>query len=249
MPSRFPAGLCRTRVRRESWIREWVMFTSGTTGAPKMVAHSLAALTGAIAPAASDRRSCGALSTISAAMAACRFCCARRLGGASLVLSEPGEAVARFSGAAGRGRRHASDRHAVALAPRPDEPGHRAHRAALSAPVGRDRRPGGAGRAESAFPDAAIGHAYASTEAGVGFEVSDGLEGFPAEFIGRDGPVEMRVVEGSLRIRSPRSAAGYVGSSEALKEDGWVDTGDWSNCAARAIISPDGAAASSMSAA
>ena len=35
------------------------------------------------------------------------------------------------------------------------------------------------------FPDAAIGHAYASTEAGVGFEVTDGLEGFPASFIGR----------------------------------------------------------------
>ena len=29
---------------------EWVMFTSGTTGLPKMVAHSLAGLTGAIRP-------------------------------------------------------------------------------------------------------------------------------------------------------------------------------------------------------
>jgi non-ribosomal peptide synthetase component F len=30
-----------------------------------------------------------------------------------------------------------------------------------------------------AFPEASIGHAYASTEAGVGFAVNDGLEGFP----------------------------------------------------------------------
>src|SRR2546425_13244163 len=32
----------------------------------------------------------------------------------------------------------------------------------------------------SFYPRAAVGHAYASTEAGVGFEVNDGLEGFPA---------------------------------------------------------------------
>ena len=33
------------------------------------------------------------------------------------------------------------------------------------------------------YPDAAIGHAFASTEAGVAFEVTDGLEGFPADFV------------------------------------------------------------------
>ncbi len=35
-----------------------------------------------------------------------------------------------------------------------------------------------------AFPAASIGHAYASTEAGVGFAVNDGLEGFPAGMVG-----------------------------------------------------------------
>jgi acyl-coenzyme A synthetase/AMP-(fatty) acid ligase len=75
------------------------------------------------------------------------------------------------------------------------------------------------------FPDAAIGHAYASTEAGVGFEVTDGLEGFPASFIGRPGAVEMKVGNGTLHIRSPRTASEYVGGA-ALLNDGWVDTGD-----------------------
>jgi acyl-coenzyme A synthetase/AMP-(fatty) acid ligase len=76
------------------------------------------------------------------------------------------------------------------------------------------------------FPDAAMGHAYASTEAGVGFEVTDGLEGFPAAFLDREGPVEMKIANGTLHVRSPRTASTYVGGSDALMTDGWVDTGD-----------------------
>jgi acyl-coenzyme A synthetase/AMP-(fatty) acid ligase len=80
-----------------------------------------------------------------------------------------------------------------------------------------------------AFPGASVGHAYASTEAGVGFAVNDGREGFPASLIGqnRDG-VEMKVVDGSLRIRSTRTAHAYVGAHAArlTDADGFVDTGD-----------------------
>jgi acyl-coenzyme A synthetase/AMP-(fatty) acid ligase len=80
-----------------------------------------------------------------------------------------------------------------------------------------------------AFPDASIGHAYASTEAGVGFAVNDGREGFPASLIGqdRDG-VEIKIIEGSLRIRSKRTAHAYVGTKAAalMDADGFVDTGD-----------------------
>ena len=79
------------------------------------------------------------------------------------------------------------------------------------------------------FPSASIGHAYASTEAGVGFAVTDGCEGFPASLIGleRSG-VEMKVVDGSLHIRSKRTALAYIGKSAAplTDADGFVDTGD-----------------------
>jgi acyl-coenzyme A synthetase/AMP-(fatty) acid ligase len=81
----------------------------------------------------------------------------------------------------------------------------------------------------AAFPSASVGHAYASTEAGVGFEVNDGREGFPASMIGRlDTGVDMKVEDGSLRIRSSRNATGYVGSNDAALKDeqGFVDTGD-----------------------
>ena len=53
----------------------------------------------------------------------------------------------------------------------------------------------------SFYPQAAVSHAFASTEAGVAFEVNDGLEGFPASLVGTRGEVEMKIVNDSLRIR------------------------------------------------
>jgi acyl-coenzyme A synthetase/AMP-(fatty) acid ligase len=76
------------------------------------------------------------------------------------------------------------------------------------------------------YPTARIGHAYASTEAGVGFDVNDGREGLPASLVGAPGEVEMKVVDGTLRIRSPRTAIGYVGAAPLADPDGFVDTGD-----------------------
>lgn len=83
--------------------------------------------------------------------------------------------------------------------------------------------------ARQAFPNASVGHAYASTEAGVGFAVNDGREGFPADLIGQNSRgVETKVVDGSLRIRSKRTAHAHIGRNAAalLDADGYVDTGD-----------------------
>jgi acyl-CoA synthetase (AMP-forming)/AMP-acid ligase II len=78
------------------------------------------------------------------------------------------------------------------------------------------------------YPQAGIGHAFASTEAGVGFEVNDGLEGFPASLVGAPGDVQIRVDDGSLRIRSARNAVRSAGDehSAITDDDGFVDTGD-----------------------
>ena len=56
----------------------------------------------------------------------------------------------------------------------------------------------------------------------------DGLAGFPAALIGQAGAkAEMRVVDGSLRIRSARTASRYLGNDNCLADaDGFVDTGD-----------------------
>jgi acyl-coenzyme A synthetase/AMP-(fatty) acid ligase len=59
--------------------------------------------------------------------------------------------------------------------------------------------------------------------------VNDGREGFPADLIGPGrGEVEMKVLHGTLRIRSVRTASRYVGEAAAplMDADGFVDTGD-----------------------
>jgi acyl-CoA synthetase (AMP-forming)/AMP-acid ligase II len=79
------------------------------------------------------------------------------------------------------------------------------------------------------YPGARVGHAYASTEAGLRLEVTDGLEGFPARLVAvGQGEVDIRIEDGTLRLRSERTASGYVGrNTAALRDrDGFVDTGD-----------------------
>jgi acyl-coenzyme A synthetase/AMP-(fatty) acid ligase len=79
------------------------------------------------------------------------------------------------------------------------------------------------------YPQAIIAHAFASTEAGVGFEVEDGLAGIPASYMERGAHgVDMKVEDGSLRIRSPRTARHYLGHESAplVDAEGYVDTGD-----------------------
>jgi acyl-CoA synthetase (AMP-forming)/AMP-acid ligase II len=79
------------------------------------------------------------------------------------------------------------------------------------------------------YPDARIAHAFASTEAGVAFDVNDGLAGFPLEFINNpSAEIELKVVDHTLRIRSGRNAARYLGATPGVlvSDDGYVDTGD-----------------------
>jgi len=209
----------------------WLMLTSGTTGAPKIVAHTLAALTGAIVadgPAQGapptwatfyDIRRYGGLQIFLRAI----------IGGGSMVLSAPGESIAQhlarlsargvthISGTPSHWRKALMSAAAATFHPRYARlSGEIADQAVLDS-------------LRRTFPEASIGHAYASTEAGVGFAVTDGREGFPAELIGisRNG-VDMKVADGSLRIKSTRTAHAYVGRSvPALADpDGFVDTGD-----------------------
>jgi acyl-coenzyme A synthetase/AMP-(fatty) acid ligase len=208
---------------------EWALLTSGTTGAPKMVGHSLAGLAAAItAQTASDPVVWGTFYDIRR-YGGLQIFLRAVLGGASLVLSSAGEPVAEhllrlarhrvthLSGTPSHWRRALMSPDIGGISPRYVRlSGEIADQAILD-------------HLRAAFPHAAIGHAYASTEAGVGFAVDDGLAGFPAALLdGVRGGVEIKIVDGSLRIRSPGAAARYVGARRALlrDDDGFVDTGD-----------------------
>jgi acyl-coenzyme A synthetase/AMP-(fatty) acid ligase len=217
-------------VRHHTVETEWILLTSGTTGTPKLVVHTLASLGGALPRRSAtgarpvwstfyDIRRYGGLQIYLRAV----------LGGASLVLSSPGESILDFftraakagvthiSGTPSHWRRALMSGATSALAPAYVRlSGEIVDQTVLD-------------NLKAAFPNASIGHAFASTEAGVAFDVNDGLAGFPADYVSaaRAG-VEMRVKDGTLRIRSRRIATRYLGEAVAPleDEDGYVDTGD-----------------------
>jgi acyl-coenzyme A synthetase/AMP-(fatty) acid ligase len=206
---------------------EWVLLTSGTTGVPKLVRHTLASLTAPIKPVAEppvwgtfyDIRRYGGMQIFLRAL----------VGGGSLILSSAGEPMAEHLGRlAAHGATHVSGTpshwwrvlmgaEAGIIAPR---------YVRLSGEIANQTVLDGL---RAAYPQAGVGHAFASTEAGVGFEVNDALEGFPADFLGvGKGDVDIAVEDGVLRLRSPRTASEYIGAGAAPLRDAedFVDTGD-----------------------
>ena len=221
-----PPGIDRAATHET----EWILLTSGTTGAPKLVLHTLSSLAGTLTrPAAPgdgsvwstfyDIRRYGGLQIFLRAV----------LGGGSLVLSSANEPVREFLARAGKAgvshisgtpshwRRALMSGAAQSISPQYVRlSGEIADQAILDA-------------LRVAYPQAKVAHAFASTEAGIAFDVEDGLAGFPASLIARPGAkAEMKIENDTLRIRSSRNASRYLGgpAEPLVSEDGFVDTGD-----------------------
>lgn len=209
---------------------EWIILTSGTTGLPKLVVHTLSSLAAPIEVGSAlagriiwstfyDIRRYGGLQIFLRAL----------LGGGSLVLSGAQESTGDFLVRAG----------ACAVTHISGTPSH--WRRALMSPAAHRIAPryvrlsgeiadqGVLDNLRAFYPKAIVAHAFASTEAGVAFEVGDGLAGFPTSLVGRPGAdVELKVEGGSLRIRSAGIARRCLGSpgQGVADQDGFVDTGD-----------------------
>jgi acyl-coenzyme A synthetase/AMP-(fatty) acid ligase len=220
-------------TRQRSHDTEWILLTSGTTGAPKLVLHTLTTLTSVIVQQQASQPRPARASVWST------FYDIRRYGGlqiflraalrgGSLVLSDPKEAITDFlarvaaagvthiSGTPSHWRRALMSGAAGTIAP------------AYVRLSGEIADQGILDNLKAAYPSSGVAHAFASTEAGVAFEVGDGQAGFPASLVGAPGVVELKIAEGTLHIRSGGNALRYLGDQVAAirAADGYVDTGD-----------------------
>ena len=220
--------LSRAEDRSSPIETEWILLTSGTTGVPKLVRHTLATLTGAMQSSSLptsviwstlyDIRRYGGLQIfLRAALAGTPLLLPGTQEPTPDFLARAGElGITHISGTPSHWRRALRSGAAGRIAP------------AYVRLSGEIADQGILNQLREQYPQARIAHAFASTEAGVAFEVNDGLAGVPSGVIEKTPGVEMKVEGGTLRIRSNRTASYYLGEdTPPLKDaEGFVDTGD-----------------------
>jgi acyl-CoA synthetase (AMP-forming)/AMP-acid ligase II len=208
-----------------------VIPTSGTTGGPKLVSHTLASLTRTTRtnPDAGGRYRWG-LVYDPARFAGLQVFLQSLLGGSTLVLTREDEPLdARIDQLVRSGCNAVSATptmwRKILMLPQADELS--LTQITLGGEIADDQVLQALHRK---YPTARVTHIYASTEAGVGFSVNDVRAGFPAEFLERPpNGVEVRVDDDGFLLLRKHAESGdrYVGSTEPTADrHGFVNTGD-----------------------
>lgn len=225
-----PTGTANTENLVRDQDTRWIIPTSGTTGVPKLVAHSLETLTRTVKTdkALGNTLRWGLLYDLTR-FAGLQVFLQALCGGSCLVIPENTDNL-------GRTITELSSGQCNALSATPSM----WRKLLMTGPIeelplriislgGEISDQGILNTLRSRFSAARITHIYASTEAGVGFSVTDGRSGFPAAFLESPPPgIELRTdAEGFLHLRPAKSDQQYLGREEAISDSqGWINTGD-----------------------
>jgi acyl-CoA synthetase (AMP-forming)/AMP-acid ligase II len=227
LPVLTPAAVLAETGRAAGDSSRWLLTSSGTTGIPKIVPHSLAALTRTVRVFDPERRPVWGLMFDPTRFSGINLVLQALLGGGELLLVDRGAPMAdQVASLAASGCTH--------LSATPTQwrrilmvQGHARLPLRQVTLVGEIADAAVLARLRAVYPAARLTHIYGSTEAGTGFSVTDGQAGFPAAFLTEaPGGVRLRIAEGILWCRPPASSLTRGMPDIEVDDEGFVRTGD-----------------------
>ncbi|MFZ1726822.1 MAG: class I adenylate-forming enzyme family protein [Albidovulum sp.] len=204
----------------------WLMTTSGTTGTPKTVPHTLQSLARSVYRFPFDTAPCWGLLYDPTRFAGLQVTLQALIGGGRLVAVDTRRPIgAQIEELARNTCTHLSAtptlwRRILMV------PGHETLPLRQATLGGEIVDQATLDAVKTSFPNARITHIYASTEAGVGFSVNDGRAGFPRSYLqGASGGTKLKIADGVLWLRPAHAAPSHSNGTEVDKS-GFVRSGD-----------------------
>ncbi len=208
---------------------QWLLTTSGTTGTPKVVAHTIESLTRTPAKGGVDTQLTWGLLYDPARFAGFQVVLQAMMANAKLVVPSPDldfEKKIEFLVAHGCDALSATPslwrKILMASASKQLD----LKQITLGGEIADQRILNSLAKQ---YPSAAITHIFASTEVGVGFSVKDKKAGFPMSWLdGGVRDVEMKISDqGTLCLKNTHLNQSYLGGGGSIADtQGWIDTGD-----------------------
>ena len=205
----------------------WLMTTSGTTGTPKIIPHNLRSLSHSVYRFGPETRPAWGLLYDPTRFAGLQVALQALVGGGRLIVTDPDAGIgAQVAALAEGGCTHLSATptlwRRVLMTPGHDRLS--LQQVTLGGEIADQSTLDALARA---FPDARRTHIYASTEAGVGFSVTDGKAGFPETYLGNaPGRIRMDVRDGILWLKPAETALTTGVDGVEIDADGFVNSGD-----------------------